>query len=152
MTDIVIDESNFDKYFRDVKKSKPQRGDVMAVYRATAELTDGNLKQQIIESLCTEDIGAKKSIQLLMKMGQTNRREAVRLIKLICSDLFGGMPKFSVAAKAYKYGFEMFFYTKKEYIPQDSPNWDVVTLKNLEEFLDKSEKNVSSHLQHTSSA
>lgn len=152
MSEIVIDESNFDLYFRDVKSNKPQRGDVMAVFRATAELADGNLKQQIIESLCAEEIGAKKATQLMMKIGQTNRKEALRVVKCICADLFGGMPKSSVAAKSYKYGFEMFFYTKKEYIPQNDPHWDVVTMKNLEEFLDKSEKNVSPHIQHTSSA
>lgn len=139
MSDLVIDEKNFDQYFRDVKKSKPQRGDVMAVYKATAELASGNLKEQIVDALCTDDIGAKKAIQLLMKLGQTNRREATRLIKNVCADLFAGMPKSSVMAKSYTYVFEMFFYTKKEYIPENDVHWETVTMKNLDEFLDKSQ-------------
>ena len=139
MSELVIDESNFDQYFRDTKKSKPQRGDVMAVYRAMAELTAGNLKEQIVDALCSEDIGANKAIQLAVKLGQANRKEATKLIKQICSDLYAGMQKSFVIAKSYKYIFEMFFYTKKEYVPKDNAHWEVVMIKNLDEHLTKAE-------------
>ena len=108
MSELVIDETNFDQYFRDIKTSKPQKGDVMAVYRATAELVTGPLKEQIVDALSTEDIGAKKSVQLAVKLARTNRKEAVRLVKEICRDLFGGMNKDNVISKSYKYVFEMF--------------------------------------------
>lgn len=137
MSDLVIDETNFDQYFRDVKTSKPQKGDVMAVYRATAELVTGSLKEQIVEALCTEDIGAKKAVQLAVKLARTNRKEAVRLVKEICGDLFGGMNKDYVISKSYKYVFEMFFYTKKEYVPPDDDHWDLLTIKNVDDFVKK---------------
>lgn len=137
MSELVIDESNFEQYFRNTKKTKPQKGDVMAIYRATAELTSGSLKEQVVEALCSEEIGAKKAIQLIIKLGQTNRREATKLIKQICSDLYGGMQKNYVIAKSYKYIFEMFFYTKKEHIPKDDSHWEVIVIKNLDDHLDK---------------
>lgn len=140
MSDLVIDESNFDQYFRDVKNSRPQKGDVMAVYRAVAELTAGHLKEQIVNALCGEDIGAKKAVQLAVKLGRTNRKEAVKLIKNICADLFAGMQKDAVIAKSYKYVFEMFFYTKAEYVPENDQHWEVITLSNVEEFVAKNTK------------
>lgn len=137
MSDLVIDESNFDQYFRDVKTNGPQKGDVMAVYRAVAELTTGSLKEQIVDALCREDIGARKAVQLAVKLGRTSRKEAVKLIKQICGDLYAGMQKDLVIAKSYRYIFEMFFYTKKEYVPIDDQHWEIVTLRNLEELVDK---------------
>lgn len=138
MSELVIDESNFDKYFRDVKTSSPQKGDVMAVYRASAELTAGQLKEQIVNSLCSEDIGARKAVQLAVKLARTSRKEAIKLVKQICSDLYGGMPKGDVIAKSYRYIFEMFFYTKKDYVPTDDKHWEVITFNNIDDFIEKS--------------
>lgn len=81
MSEVVIDEKNFYEYFKDVKTSKPSKGDVMAAYRAIAELHSGTLKEDIVDALCREPLGAKKAVQLLVKIGQAERREAIGVIK-----------------------------------------------------------------------
>ena len=43
-----------------------------------------------------------------------------------------------VEAKVYKYQMESFYYTKKEYVPIDDPHWEIINIKNLDDFLDSS--------------
>jgi len=147
MSEVVIDEKNFYEYFKDVKTSKPSKGDVMAAYRAIAELHSGTLKEDIVDALCREPLGAKKAVQLLVKIGQAERREAIGVIKKVCDDLLSGMPRNSVIMKSYEYIFEMFFYTKKEYVPENDNHWRIISLKNLDDYLEqlnnKNEKNES---------
>ena len=35
--ELIIDENNFDQYFRDISKNVPEKGDVLAKYTAIAE-------------------------------------------------------------------------------------------------------------------
>lgn len=138
MSDLIIDDSNFSQYFRDVLVSKPQKGDVLACYKAVAELVDGDLKDQVVESLFLDKIGASKAVALMTKLGRAPRKEAIKLIKTICQDLYNGMPKNLVLAKTYEYLFEIFYYTKEEYVPKDDQHWEIVRINNIDEFLSKS--------------
>lgn len=133
--ELVIDDSNFKQYFRDVN-SHPEKGDVLAKYTAIAELVYGDLKQDIVKLLKTSDFGAKTSVQIMKKLGKTNEKEALRVVKELCKDLLGGMTDDEVLAKSYKYTFEMSFFTKKEYVPLDDLHWEVIKINNLDEYLD----------------
>lgn len=138
MTDeLVIDASNFDQYFRDVRKCRPERDDVMARYSAIAEFIDGMMKRDIIDLLLNKD-KAVPATQLLRKIGGAIERDAVRVCKEICQDLASGMTSEEVEKKPYKYTMEFFYYTKKKYVPTDDPHWSIISLNNLDEFLDKS--------------
>ena len=78
----------------------------------------------------------------MKKLGKTNEREALRVVKAICVDLYGGMTDEEVLAKPYKYTFEMGFYAKKEHVPLDDLHWEVIKISNLDEYLDIKENYV----------
>jgi len=140
--EVVIDEKNFDSYFFDVRMHKPQRGQVMARYCATAEFVEGRLKKDIIDLLWRCD-KAEAATRVMRKLGCAQERESIRVVKEIAKDLASGMPPEEVEKKVYKYGVEMFFYTRQEYIPVDDPHWSVIGLKNLDSFLDAAGKKVT---------
>lgn len=128
--EIVIDETNFTEFFRDVKTSKPQQGDVLVVYRSMAELTDGELKEQMVDALICAKVGAQKAIQLFIKLGSASYKEAVKVVKQMCQDLVDGLDTKSVILKPYKFLLELQFYTRPEYVPENNPHWEVIKLKN----------------------
>lgn len=140
--ELIIDDKNFDTYFRDINKCQPEKGDVLAKYSATAELVYGDLKQDIVKLLKTSDFGAKTSLQIMKKLGKTNEKEALRIVKAICRDLFSGMTDDEVLSKPYKYVLEMSFFTKKEYVPKDDLHWEILTINNLDDYLDIKENYV----------
>ena len=41
-------------------------------------------------------------------------------------------------AKIYSYQLEFFYFTKQEFVPLGDPHWSVISITNLDEFLDKS--------------
>lgn len=137
MTDeLVIDETNFSEYFRDVRIHKrPERGEVMARYSATAEFVNGHMKRDIIDLLHNRN-KVEAAIQVMRKLGSATEKDAIRICKEICRDLATGMSLKEVEDKTYRYQLELFYYTKKEHIPLDDPHWSVISLKNLDEFLD----------------
>jgi hypothetical protein len=136
LEELVINESNFSQYFRDCRVSKPERGDIIAKYSAVAEFIDGNLKRDIIDLLANTD-KAFAATQVMRKLGFANQKDAIRICKEICEDLSSGMSIEEVEKKAYQYEIELFYYTKKEYIPIDDPHWEKIGITNLDEFLDK---------------
>lgn len=137
MTDeLVIDEKNFAEYFRDCRISRPERGDVIARYSAVAEFIDGQMKRDIIDLLHNRD-KAFAATQVMRKLGCATQADSVRVCKEICQDLAAGMSLKEVEQKVYQYNIEVFYYTKKEYIPIDDPHWTVIGINNLDEFLDQ---------------
>lgn len=137
--ELVIDQNNFGEYFRDCRVSKPERGDILAKYSAVAEFVDGPMKKDVINLLQKDK--ALPATQLFRKIGCTSEKEAVRVCREICSDLISGNT--DVEQKPYKYIMEIFYYTKKEYVPVDDPHWSVISLNNLDEFLDKENHKVT---------
>ena len=49
--EIEINEENFSEYFKDIRKGKFEKGDIIAQYSASAEFVDGGEKRQIISLL-----------------------------------------------------------------------------------------------------
>lgn len=141
MTDeFVIDENNFEEYFFDVRRHKPQRGQIMARFGAYAEFIDGMMKKNIIDLLKKDK--ALAAIQVMRKLGCAVERDAIRICKEVCDDLASGMTDDEVEKKIYNYEMESFYYTKKEYVPLDNPHWTVISVKNLDEFLDAKKNRV----------
>lgn len=139
--EVVIDASNFDSYFFDVRMNKPQRGQVMARYAASAEFVDGRLKKDIIDLIYNKD-KAEAATRVMRKLGCATEKDAIRVCKEIAKDLVGGMTVEEVEQKIYKFTIEVFYYTKAEYVPKDDPHWSIISLKNLDEFLDASQKKI----------
>lgn len=134
--ELVIDESNFSQYFRDCRISRPERGDVIARYSANAEFIDGQMKRDIIDLLHNRD-KAMAATQVMRKLGCATQGDSLRVCKEICRDLASGMTLKEVEQKVYSYNIEVFYYTKKEFVPIDDDHWSLIGINNLDEFLDQ---------------
>lgn len=134
MNEVIIDEKNFEEYFFDVRKHSPKRGQVMARYAAVAEFIDGMMKKNIIDLLKKDK--AIAATQVLRKLGCATEKDSVRICKEICQDMLSGMTDEEIEAKVYKYIIEVFYYTEQANIPLDDPHWSVISIKNLDNFLD----------------
>jgi hypothetical protein len=130
----IIDENNFDEYFFDVRTHKPKQGQVMARYAATAEFVDGMMKKNIIELLKKDK--AIAATQVLRKLGYATEKDSVRLCREICVDMLSGMTDEQIEQKNYKYVIEIFYYTEQKNIPLNDPHWSVISIRNLDDFLD----------------
>lgn len=142
MNELVINESNFEEYFKDCRKHKPQKGDIMARYTACAEFIDGRMKCDIIDLLHNYD-KANAAVQVMRKLGCATEQDSIRICKEVCQDLLSGMTLKEVEQKVYKYVLEVFYYTKKEYVPLGDPHWSIISINNLDEFLDQAGQRVS---------
>lgn len=136
--ELVIDESNFNDYFRDCRRTRPDRGDIIAKFTAIAEFIDGRMKKDIIDLLYYKKDKVNAAVQVMKKLGCASEKDSIRVCKEICSDFLNGMTPEKVESKVYKYQMEMFYYTKKEHVPIDDPHWSVISIANLDEFLDNS--------------
>jgi hypothetical protein len=138
---LVIDESNFSKYFRETKNTRMQEDEVLVIYRAVAELGAGDIKRDILDLLCYEkEVGAKQSIQVAVKLAKATEQSATKMVTEICQDLFAGRDRNFVMAKSYEYLLEIPYYTKLEYVPVNDKHWEIVNITNLESFIKKINK------------
>ena len=133
-SELVIDQNNFEQYFFDIRRHKPQKGQVMARYIAVAEFVDGLMKKNIIDLLHKDK--AEAAVSVMRKLGCATEKDSIRIVREVCDDLVSGMTPEEVEAKIYKYTLESFYYTKKEYVPLDDPHWSLINIKNMDEFLD----------------
>ena len=132
---LLIDEKNFSEYFRDISKNKPNKGDIIAVYRAKAFFTDGLMKKDIID-LMQKDGKVLSAIKVMQKLGGAVYIDAIRVLKELSNDLLVMDPE-EVEKKEYSFTVEFFYYTKKEFVPKNDPHWDILNICNLNEFLNK---------------
>lgn len=131
-----INETNFDQYFFDVRKHSPKKGQIMAGYTAVADLIDGPDKRFLVQML-HENNQAKAATRIMRKVFLAHEKDSVKIPLEIATDLAAGMTDKEVFAKPYKYTFEMYFYTSEEYVPKDDPHWFVVSILNLDKFLEE---------------
>lgn len=126
--ELVIDGSNFDQYFFDVRKNDWKKGQVMARYRAVANFVDTYQKRNVIDLLKLDK--AVPATRLMRKYHGATDIHSIQVLIQMCKDLLKGMSDDEVAAKPYEMNVEYFFYTKKEHIPDD-PHWDCISLRGL---------------------
>lgn len=125
---VVIDESNFNQYFREIKNTTPEKDEILVAYRATASLIAGDLKREIISLLIENDEGANIAVNKMQKFAHASEREAIKVVKNICEDIYLGMREEQVLMKDYLFILERFFYTKKQYVPVNDPHWEVIKI------------------------
>lgn len=135
--EVEINESNFNEYFKDVRRSKPEKGEIIAKYSAIAEFIDGGEKRQIISLLTDTENKMEATVQIMRKLLFASEIDAHKVPRLMAEDLLSGMSADEVAKKSYKYTLEMFFYTKPEHVPKDDPHWCSISVLNLEELKTK---------------
>jgi len=126
--ELEINDENFSQYFRDVRMSKFEKGDVMAKYTAIAEFVDGGEKRQIISLLTDTENKMEATVQVMRKLLFASELDAYKVPRLMAEDLLSGMSVDDCAEKPYKYTLEMFYYTRPELIPKDDPHWCSISI------------------------
>lgn len=129
--EVEITPENFDVYFKDVRKNKPEKGQVMAKYMAVADLIDGRLKRDLIDLLLYHKKGSEAGPQVLRKLGGASDRDSLRIMREMAADLVDGMTEDQVAEKPYKFILEHFFYVDRKFVPTDDPHWSVIEILNF---------------------
>ena len=137
--EIEITEDNFAEYFFDVRQHEPKRGQIMARYMAKADFIDGRMKRDVINLLKTHKNAGNTAPQVMRKLGLAIEEDSIGICREIAEDLVNGMSEDEVAEKAYPFTVECFFYTEKSNVPAADPHWDIVSIKNLDKFLDDTE-------------
>ena len=127
--ELVIDQSNFDFYFRDVKRNKPRKGEVMAKFSAIAEFVGGDAKRDIIYLL---KIGKVQQAAMVMrKIHGAKEPDCYRVCREMCEDLLT-LSDDEVEQKVYEYTMELFYYTQKEFVPREDSRWETIKLVDVE--------------------
>ena len=121
--DLIIDESNFDQYFYYVRTNKPKPAQVLVCYEAIAEFVDGNLKRDTIQLLLQNSKAGETAPRIMQKLAGAVEADSIRVVKEMLGDLIGGMTIEEVAAKVYEFHYRHFYYTEKQYIPENDPHW-----------------------------
>ncbi len=124
--ELVIDETNFSDYFREITKSMPAHGDALVCFRALAHFCDGPLKQEVINLLRYEFGSVQKCVGRLIRFGGATREQAVKLLLDISKDLMDGMNVNDVLKKEYPFVFEKMYYAKPEHVPVDDKRWQIL--------------------------
>lgn len=127
MTDtLVIDESNFDDYFFDVRKHAPKEGQVLAKFKAIATFGGGSHKDDVLRLLKVDK--AKEASMVMRKLHFCREPDCYRVCREMCDDLASGMSEEEVNGKEYEYVLEAYYYTQRECIPKDDPHWETIQL------------------------
>ena len=140
--EIEITEENFSQYFKDVRLSKCEKGDIIAQYSASAEFIDGGEKRQVLSLLTETENKMEATAQIMRKLLFCSEIDAYKVPRLIAEDLLSGMSIEDCAKKPYKYTLEMFFYAKPEHIPKNDPHWSTISVIDLDKMIKTKEFSV----------
>jgi hypothetical protein len=127
-----INENKFEDYFFDVRRYKPQKGQVIAKFTAIAELIEGKMKRDLIDLVKHKD-KAEVATKVMRKLGCAIEKDSVVVLRKITEDLLV-MTEEEVLIKPYEYVCEMFFYTKAEHVPLNNPHWSIISIMNLNKY------------------
>lgn len=121
----IIDKNNFSEHFFDVRRFKPQKGQVMAKFSAIAVFGEGPEKRDIINLLKKNK--AESAAAVMRKIHCAAEPDCYRVCREICEDLLSGMTEEEVEKKEHEFLLESFFYTKKENVPKDK-HWSMIEI------------------------
>jgi hypothetical protein len=79
--DLVIDDSNFESYFFDVRKHRPKPGQVMARFTAMADFVDGQMKRDVVYLLRECKGGAKGAQRVMRKLAGAVEGDSIRVLR-----------------------------------------------------------------------
>lgn len=118
-----------DRFFPARENYKPEKGQILARFRASADFVDGWVKRNVIDLLLANKDGAELARRVMGKVVQCVERDAVRVLREMAEDLVS-MTAAEVLAKPYRFVLEQFYWTRREYVPDD-PHWDLIELTDM---------------------
>lgn len=133
-----INSSNFGSYFADVRHFLSKKGDVIARFRAVAELIDGFEKREMIE-LLKKPNSARAVSQMMRKLANAMEPDTYSVPIAMAKDILAGMSDDEIAKKPYEYTIELFYYAQPEYVPKDDLNWTIISIVNAKDYITSKE-------------
>lgn len=127
----IINESNFEQYFFDVKKHGPKKGQIMARFCAKAEMMTSPEKDNLIQLLLTNPKGAEMGVNMLQHTFSAQEKDAIEVCKKIVKDLLEGKSKQVVLDTPYSFTIEKFFWTTEDCVPKNDPHWKAIKVTML---------------------
>ena len=87
------------------------------------------------------DEGGTTAAKVLKKLAGATDRYSMKLAReMTGEEHLSGMSLDEVAFKEYPYEVEFYWYTEKKHIPTNDPDhWSCISIRNLDDFLDKTE-------------
>lgn len=122
--EVEITAENFTDYFFDVRRHKPQEGQIMAKFSAVAAFGPGQPKKDIISLLKTDKV--YQATQVMNKIHCARVPDCYRVCREIAEDLVDGMSEEEVEDKEYEFVLEACYYTNREYVPKNDPHWETL--------------------------
>jgi len=122
--EVLVTDENFADYFHDIRTSKPKKGQVLAKFSAIAEFVDGQGKKDIMYLLKLGKV--EQAIAVMRKIHGVKELDCYKMLREMCEDMLK-MTDEEVEKKVYEFVIQLFFYTKREYVPA-SPNWETIQL------------------------
>jgi hypothetical protein len=132
MTEITSE--NFNEYFFDIRRHKPQKGQVIACFRAICQLINNEEKRFLIQLLQRPD-SARSITTMMTKVFNASKHSSWSLPIEMGNDLLGGMSVDEVAKKEYEFEGEFYYYTMPDYIPKDDPHWEIVKIVDVSDYI-----------------
>lgn len=126
--ELIIDESNFNDYFFDIRTNNPKKDHIIACYTAKAELISGEDKKRLINILLTPGAGVAAS-QFMKKVFLSVELDSIMIPIEMLNDIKSGNTVESILDKVYTYTLQMLFYARKEHVPKDS-HWTMIEIIN----------------------
>lgn len=124
VNEVEITEHNFNDYFFDVRRNKPEQGQIMAKFSAVAVFGPGQPKKDIIQLLKIDK--AYQATQVMNRIHCARVPDCYRICREIAEDLLSGMSEKEVEEKEYEFVLEACYYTQREYVPKDDPHWETL--------------------------
>lgn len=128
-------EKEFKDKFFDIRKHKPERGQILAQYRAVAYFVDGWVKRNVISILEKNEAGAETVRKVMRNLVCAVEEDSIRIPFEMAKDLSSGMSKDEVAKKEYKMIVEYNYWTARENVPDDDPHWFTIDILNSDKPL-----------------
>lgn len=122
--EIEITNENFDQYFFDARKHRPQAGQILAKFQAIAEFVEGQPKRDIIYLLKIDKV--KEAVQVMERLHGCKPPHSYTVLIKMAKDLLE-MSEEAVEKKPYETVVEFLFWTKKECVP-DSTHWNTINV------------------------
>jgi hypothetical protein len=98
----------------------------LAKFAAVALFGNGPEKRHLIEVLKSGK--AEAAAMVMRKFHCAKEPDCYRVCQEICEDLISGMSEDEVAEKDYQFILEVFYYTKREYVPKNDPHWETINV------------------------
>ncbi|CAE7860226.1 dnaE [Symbiodinium microadriaticum] len=124
--ELEITSENFAQYFFDVRRHKPEQGQIMAKFSAVALFGPGQPKKDMIQLMLMDK--AYQAAAVMEKIHCARVPDCYRVPREIAEDLLSGMSVEEVENKDYEFVLEACYYTQKEYVPKDDPHWETLQL------------------------